>query len=364
MKHLLTIILILPVLYISCKGNGSETNSNNIDSINVEDSVIETTETTEYTPIVFIKQLGVDYEPYILRGDSLPSPSAEGFLLNTKEQYSLLNGVISYDFNLSSSASVSLLSVRLINDDMVFCQYKYSHGGMDEIYFAIYNVEGTLVDAMFAGNYWEEEESVGKLSDSTQLITKEHTLMHFNDSDNFVLVKEYKEWERNVDSFKDSTTFSTTIRIPYNIDAEGKINIAEINVSENGTFRAFAGPKGHWEWNLFEEMHVLRSYPFSDDSVLEKWDDIGKKVDGIMAEGFDLNVFEYVFLPRPEKVLKWIYDNRDTKSDRLLSSLNFYYTEVDESRKDIEGAIAKLDNPVIRAYFEALTESWKENNTY
>ena len=103
---------------------------------------------------------------------------------------------------------------------------------------------------------------------------------------------------------------------------------------------------------------ILTRYPYSDKKVLDRWNDLGNRIDVAPSESFDYHFFKYVFLPQPEKVLKWVYDNRDYKSMALIRPLGFYYTYTPQSRKIIDEAIARLGNPEMQAYYKEMTEQW------
>ncbi|WP_279167693.1 hypothetical protein, partial [Muribaculum intestinale] len=109
-------------------------------------------------------------------------------------------------------------------------------------------------------------------------------------------------------------------------------------------------------------MLSLTRYPYSDNKVLDRWDDLGNRVDAASSESFVDHFFKYVFLPQPEKVLKWIYNNRDYKSMTLTRPLGFYYTYTPQSRKIIDEAIARLDNPAMQTYYTEMTELWISND--
>ncbi len=67
-------------------------------------------------------------------------------------------------------------------------------------------------------------------------------------------------------------------------------------------------------------------------------------------------------MPQPEKVLKWVYDNRDYKSLSLTMPLGFYYRYTPQSRKIIDEAIARFDTTAIQTYYTEMTELWITND--
>ena len=353
MKHILTIILTVFALCISCKGKGSASTSNGSNPDSGKDMIAGNS-------FEFLEKLGRDYESLIAKNDSLPAPSDKDLLLTTKEQGALLRGIIEADFEISDTTSVYLVSVRQINDDVVLCQYKYLYSDMKDVYIATYNSDGALIDAMYVGNYWDKSDLVDTPSDSTELIYAEHTLIYFIADHEFTYTYEYKEIEHNINSDKDTTTYSQTISMCCSIEQDGKIAITspEIEMYEEGVFSLWIGSGSKDEWEKIAKIQTLTHYPYSDESVLEKWDSLGKEVDAAVAESFVFHFFNYVFMPQPEKVLRYVYENRDNKSLTLTMPLGFYYTSTPQNRKVIDTAIAKLDSHTMRKYYKELTELW------
>lgn len=353
MKKLLLIIIALSTLCISCKGKGTTSASND----NKHDSITEIYDSKSFE---FLRKLGIEEESLIAKDDSLPAPSDNDYLLTTKEQGGLLKGVITSDFNLSDTASVYLVSVRQITDNVVLCQYKYLFSDIEDVYIATYNFDGTFIDAMYAGNCWDKSDLLDNPSDSTELICAEHTLIYFITDHEFTYNYEYKEIEHNINNDEDTTTYSETVSMCCNIERNGKIVITspEAETYEEGVFRLWSGSDSKEEWDQVRKIQTLTRYPCSDETVLEQWDSLGNSVDAATAESFVFNFFNYVFMPQPEKVLRYIYENRDYKSLSLTMPLGFYYTYTPQSRKNIDAAIAKLDNPAMRAYYKRMTELW------
>jgi len=357
MKNLLLIIIALSTLCISCKGKGTTSASND----NKHDSITEIYDSKSFE---FLRKLGIEEESLIAKDDSLPTPSDRDYLLTTKEQGALLKGVITSDFNLSDTASVYLVSVRQINDNVVLCQYKYLFSDLEDVYIATYNTDGVLIDAMYAGNCWDKSDLVDNPSDSRELICAEHTLIYFIADHEFTYNQEYKEIEHNINTDEDTATYSEMVSMCCNIERNGKIVITspEAETHEEGVFRLWSGSDSKEEWDLNGKIQTLTRYPYSDESVLDKWDSLGNSVDGATAESFVFNFFNYVFMPQPEKVLKYIYENREYKSLSLTMPLGFYYTYTPQSRKNIDAAIARLDNPAMLAYYREMTELWLSND--
>ena len=356
MKHIFTIILTIFALCVSCKGKGaaSAPNANKPDSIK---------ELSVSNPFAFLEKLGIDYESLIAKEDSLPAPSDKDLLLTTKEQGALLKGVIDADFNISDTTSVYLVSVRQINDDVVLCQYKYLYSDIEDVYIATYNAYGALIDAMYSGNYWDKSDLADNPSDSTELISTEHTLIYFISDHEFTYTYNYKEIEHDINSDKDTTTYLQTISMCCNIEQNGKIAMTspEVETYEEGIFRKWSGSGGKLEWDLMGQILALSRYPYSDETVLEKWNSLGNIVDGAPAETFAYYFFNYVFMPQPEKVLRYVYENRGDKCLSLTMPLIFYYTNCPQSRKIIDTAIAKLDSTAMREYYKGMTELWVSN---
>lgn len=356
MKHILTIILTIFALCVSCKGKGDASASN----ANKPDSIKELS--ADY-PFAFLEKLGIDYEQFIAKDDSLPAPSDKDLPLTTKGQGVLLKGVIDADFEFSDTTSVYFVSVRQINDDIVLCQYKYLYSDMGDVYIATYNADGALIDAMYAGSYWDKSDLADNPSDSTELISTEHTLIYFISDHEFTYTYEYKEIEHNINSDKDKTTYLQTNSMSCNIEQNGKIAItsSEVETYEEGVFGLLIGSGGKDEWEKTAKIQTLARYPYSDETVLEKWDSLGNEVDAAVAESFVFHFFNYVFKPQPEKVLRYVYENRDNKFLSLTMSLGFYYTYSPQNRKVIDTAIAKLDSPAMHKYYKEMTELWISN---
>ena len=355
MKHILLIITAILILCVSCRGKGSASAS----SDTRHDSIAAIDDNRHFE---FLRKLGIEYESLIAKEDSLPAPSDRDFLLATPEQCSLLRGVITSDFTLSDTASAYLVSVRQITDNVILCQYKYLFSDAEDVYIATYDADGHLIDAMFTGNDWDKSDLLDNPSDSTELICAEHTLIYFIADHEFTYNYEYKEIEHNVNTDKDTTTYSQMASMTCNIEPNGKIDITMEDGYEDGVFRLRRGSDSKKEWKLMNEILSLTRYPYSDKHVLDRWNDLGNRVDAASYESFVYHFFKYVFLPQPEKVLKWVYDNRDYKSMTLTRPLGFYYTYTPQSRKIIDEAIARLDNPAMQTYYKEMTELWVSND--
>ena len=230
------------------------------------------------------------------------------------------------------------------------------------MYIATYDTDGHLIDAMFAGNDWDKSELAYNLTDSKELVSVDHTLVYFIGDHEFTHNHEYKEIEHNVNTDKDTTTYSQMASMTCNIEPNGKIDITMEDGYEDGVFRLCCGSDCKKEWKLMNDMLSLSRYPYSDNKVLDQWNELGNMVDAASSESFVDHFFKYVFLPQPEKVLKWVYDNRDYKSLSLTMPLGFYYTYTPQSRKIIDEAIARLDNPAMQAYYKEMTELWITND--
>ena len=313
-------------------------------------------------PFEFLRKLGIEYESLIAKDDSLPAPSNRDLLLTTPEQCSLLRGVITTDFTPSDTASAYLVSVRQITDNVILCQYKYLFSDTEDVYIATYDANGHLIDAMFTGNDWDKSEIAYDLTDSTELVSVNHTLVYFIGDHEFTYNHEYKEIEHNVNTDKDTTTYSQIASMTCNIEPNGNIDITMEDGYEDGVFRLRRGSYSKVEWKLMNNMLSLTRYPYSDNKVLDQWNELGNMVDAALAKSFVYHFFKYVFLPQPEKILKWVYNNRDNKSLSLTMPLGFYYTDTPQSRKIIDEAIARLDNPAMQAYYKEMTELWITND--
>ena len=357
MKHILLIITAILILCVSCRGKGSASAS----SDTRHDSIAAIDDNRHFE---FLRKLGIEYESLIAKEDSLPAPSDRDFLLATPEQCSLLRGVITSDFTLSDTASAYLVSVRQITDNVILCQYKYLFSDAEDVYIATYDADGHLIDAMFTGNDWDKSDLLDNPSDSTELICVDHTLVYFIGDHEFTYNHEYKEIEHNVNTDKDTTTYSETVSMCCNIERNGKIVITspEAETYKEGVFRPWSGSDSKEEWDQVRKIQTLTRYPYSDETVLEQWDSLGNSVDAATVESFIFNFFNYVFMPQPEKVLKWVYDNRDYKSLSLTMPLGFYYRYTPQSRKIIDEAIARFDTTAIQTYYTEMTELWITND--
>ena len=355
MKQILFILTTILTLCVSCRGKGSASASSNSrhDSIAAID---------DNRPFEFLRKLGIEYESLIAKDDSLPAPSDRDFLLTTSEQCSLLRGVITTDFAPSDTTSAYLVSVRQINDNVILCQFKYLFSDAEDVYIATYDADGHLIDALFAGNDWDKSEFAYDLTDSTELVFGDHTLVYFIGDHEFTYNHECKEIEHNINTDKDTATYSQIVSMTCNIKQNGKIDITMENGYEDGISRLWNGADGKREWNLMNDILTLTRYPYSDKKVLDRWDDLGNRFGAAPSESFDYHFFKYVFMPQPEKVLNWVYDNRDNKSLTLTSPLAFYYRYTPQSRKIIDEAIARLNNPAMQAYYKEMTELWITND--
>ena len=325
MKHILPIILLGLLVCISCRSKGSASESNN----EQYDSVVVTIDSLYSKPLGIFEKLGIECESLIKAGDT---------------------------------TSVHLVAIRQINDSVILCQYKYLFSDHEGVYIATYDTQGDLIDAMFAGNGWNRSAFLRNLSDSTELTSNNCTSINFLSDNEFTLSRAYKEIEHNVNNGQDATTYVKIISMIYSVDSDGKLIVTqpEADVYEEGIFRVWTGTDAKNEWDKIDDMQTLAMYPYSDEKVLDKWNDLGNQVDGALAESFESCFFEYVFILRPEKVLRWLYDNRGNNSQNLMMPLEFEYTNSPQNRQLIDAAIAKLDNPDMRAYFNEVLNSYEK----
>ncbi|MDE7385736.1 MAG: hypothetical protein K2N28_01210 [Muribaculaceae bacterium] len=355
MNRLHLIIILTLALCISCQGKRTASSAHE----GVQDSIVAT---GVKNPFGFLEKLGIDYELLIANGDTLPTPfDSSDCLLTTKEQGALLKGVISSDFDISKDTLVYLVAVRQINDNVILCQYNHRRY-FEDVYIATYNTDGVLIDVLFAGELGNKSFGDRILSDSIELRIVRHNQIHFIGNHEFTLTREYKELEYDTKSDRDTITYNKTISLTYNIESDGKIKMTlpDAEVCEDGVFRLWDREDGKKEWDLMDEIYTLNLYSFSDEKALERWNIIGKKADGAPAESVEYYFFIYVFKPQPQRVLKWLYDNRDDESITLPMHLEFEYTQDPQSREIIDNAIAQIDDKAMRAYFKALTAEWSK----
>lgn len=346
MNKILLILSALIALCISCNNKGSVSESKD----KFQDSLVDT---INNNPFNFLEKIGINYERLIVKKDTLPAPSVKDLILTKKEQSSLLKGIIAPIIENCDTLSVYLVAVRQINDDIVLCQYS-SYSDLKNVYIVTYNSDGVIIDAMFAGSTWNNADMVYNFSNSNELITNECTYLHFIGEHEFIICSNYEELETNAVSRNDSITYSETVSMTYNIEDDGKFKMTMIDKIEEGNFR-----HDKKEWDLTNEILILKLYPYSDEKILNFWNELGNRVDASTSESFDYHFFNYVFLPQSEKVLKWIYNNHDNKLLTLTRPLEFYYALLPQSRKIIDDAIDKLDNQTMQAYYKEMTELWK-----
>ena len=363
MKHLLPTIMIGFALFVACKVKGSESVTNMQVQVESQDTIKDTIiAADDSSAFSFLAKLGIDYKPLIAKGDTLPVPSAKNFRLTTKEQRSLLNGVIAESFDKTSKSPVRLVSVRQIYDDIVLCQYNfYRSKNLKCIYLATYNTKGVLIDAMFAGYRWGKYKSDNNnvnVRATVKLVTSGNESVYFIDNYQFISERDYKELVKDDNSGQDSTTYSKSISMTYNIEPDGKIKLHGIDESEDGVFR-YWGEYGKEEWDLYDEMQTISRYPYSDETLLEQWEKVGQKVDGAPAETFSIDFYRNICLPQPQRALKWIYKNRDIEFDPLRTCLESEYKYDKPSQDIIDAAISALEDTDMRAYYKNQTDKWK-----
>ncbi|MBD5366572.1 MAG: hypothetical protein HDR82_06130 [Bacteroides sp.] len=355
MNRLHLIIIAALALCISCQGKRTASSAHE----GVQDSIVAT---GVKNPFGFLEKLGIDYESLIANGDTLPTPSdSSDCLLTTKEQGALLKGVISSDFDISKDTLVYLVAVRQINDNVILCQYNHRRY-FEDVYIATYNTDGVLIDVLFAGDHWDDCCLGCYLPDSKVLSIINHSQIYFIGDHEFTLTRESKESEYDINSGRDTITYYRAISLTYNIEYDGKIKMTmpEAEVYEEGEIRVWFSLEYKEEFDLMDDIYTLNLYPYSDEKALERWNNIGKKADGAPSELVEYYFFIYVFKPQPQKVLKWLYDNRDDESITLPMHLKFEYTQDPQSREIIDNAIIQIDDKAMRAYFKALTTEWSK----
>ncbi|MDE6403299.1 MAG: hypothetical protein K2K86_05790, partial [Muribaculaceae bacterium] len=256
----------------------------------MQDSIVET---GVKNPFGFLEKLGIDYEPLIANGGTLPAPSDKDCLLTTKGQGALLKGVISSYFDISKDTLVHLVAVRQITDDVILCQYNHRCSNYQEVYIATYNTAGVLIDALFAGELGDKSFVARNLSDSIELRIVRHNQIHFIGDHEFTLTHEYKETEPDADSGQYKTIYCKIISLTYNIESDGRIKttLPEADVYEDGVFRRGRETWYKNEFDLMDEIYTLNLYPYSDEKALERWNSLGKIVDGAPAELFGYYFF-------------------------------------------------------------------------
>lgn len=351
MKNLITVVLIFLSLCISCKSK----NPAATDSENKPDSV---TLTHVNQPLEFLTNLGIKTDT-IIKFDSFPQYKSDiNIRLNRKQKHKLVREILAHDIYPDSiiKAKTTLVGLGVINENVAFCIYDIQYHNDRQGYIATYNSTGKIIDAVFIGEREKVYEPKEKLIDSTRLIASTKFATKFINPQQFTYSNQYKQIEHIIN--QDSITFLRDISMDYSIGNDGKIKLDKSDVKEDGIYRGWKSEK--YESDLYDEMIMLIRYPYSDETALERWNELGTRVDGAPAESFCYYFYKYVFVPQPQKVLRWIYDNRDLESPFLPMAIEDYYPYYKESKVFVDSEIAKLDNTAMRDYYKELKTRWVE----
>lgn len=358
MKHFILIIIGVLISLVSCTGR-----KNSVQSDNNVDSVKTVYGSKSYK---FLEALDI-YTATLLIVDSLPTPAPlYAHVLNQKQRQALLDGVIPQNFTTDEQATTYLVSIKAVNDSLVLIQYNVVFGDLSDNYLVLYDSNGKMIDAIFAGHHWDISDLEYNLSDTVELQSQHTTKVWFTSDNSFKVSDTYKEVEHNVNTEVSATTNLQQMTYTFHIAASGFKMDDDIDYIYKGEFRAWTGPEWKSRWKLYKHMQSLLWHPYSDSNVLDLWNELMNETysyidnDFMYFEIFLGTFYNYVFKLTPQRVLSWIYENRDIKSLSLTAPLGFHYRNVPKAKYEIDKALNDIDNAQMREYYKEPVEPWSK----
>lgn len=316
---------------------------------------------------MFLETLDIYIAPTLLVVDSLPTPDPlHANVIGRKQRQVLLDGVIPQNFITDEQATTYLESIKAVNDSLVLIQYNVVFSDLSDNYLVLYNSNGKMIDAIFAGHHWDISGLEYNLSDTVELQSKYTTKVWFTSDKSFKVRDTYEEIEHNVNSEVSATTNLQQNIYTFHITPSGFKMDDDIDYIDNGKFRAWIGPEWKSKWKLYKHMQFLLWHPYSDSNVLDLWNELGNETysysdnDITYFEIFLDTFYNYVFKLTPQRVLSWIYENRNIKSLSLTNPLGYHYRYVSKSKDEIDNAINGIDNSQMREYYKELVELWSK----
>lgn len=359
MKLFILIIIGVLISLVSCNGRKSSVQSdNNTDSIET---------VSDKQPYMFLETLDIYIDPTLLVVDSLPtSDPLHTNVIGRKQRQVLLDGVIPQNFITDENATTYLISIKAVNDSLVLIQYNVVFSDLSDNYLVLYDSNGKMIDAIFAGHHWDISDLEYNLSDTVELQSQHTTKVWFTSDNSFKVSDTYKEVEHNVNTEVSATTNLQQNIYTFHITPSGFKMDDDIYYIDKGEFRAWTGPELKSKWKLYKHMQSLLLHPYSDSNVLDLWNELGNETysysenDITYFEIFLDTFYNYVFKLTPQRVLNWIYKNRDIKSLSLTAPLGFHYRNVPKAKDEIDKAINGIDNSQMREYYKELVELWSK----
>lgn len=355
MKQLLLFILPFLILCLSCTDKKADQSTRVCvaDSVVVKtDSIVEKKYTIDPFPTI------VSNPDMVLSSDTLPYDSPRSQRLSGSMIRRFFCGVVADSlFQLDTiNTSYHLISTKKINEDVVLCQLQTKDQYSTYNYLATYNKSGKLVDAMYIWRmqYFETKD------DSTK--TSNYTDVRFSDANNFTLSYNYKEYELDRGASHNKPIYTEQDVMEYKISPSGIISLLKHTQHDEGVSRRIDHDSERCEWDLYRQMGILLSLPYSDNTKFERWNALAMKTDGAPSETLCYDVFYFVFMPQPEQTLAWIFQNRKLKDMMLEIAFCDYYTETAQIKAGVDACISKLKTPAMRNYFKQASKHWQEEN--
>lgn len=316
---------------------------------------------------MFLETLDIYIDPILLVVDSLPTPDPlHANVIGRKQWLALLDGVIPQNFITDEQATTYLVSIKTVNDSLIMVQYNVVFSDLSNNYIVLYDSDGKMIDAIFAGHHWDISELEYNLSDTVELQSQYTTKVWFTSDNSFNVSDTYEEIEHNVNSEVSTTTNLQQSIYTFHITPLGFEMDDNVDYIDTGEFRAWTGAEWKAKWRLYNYMQSLLWHPYSDNNVLDQWNELGNETysyidnDSTYFEIFLDTFYNYVFKLTPQRVLSWIYENRDIKSLSLTNPLGYHYRYVPKAKDEIDKAINDIDNSQMREYYKELVESWSK----
>ncbi|WP_279150966.1 hypothetical protein [Muribaculum intestinale] len=307
----------------------------------------------ECKTIDFGKKLGIDI---INISHEIDEVNDNDFLLNLNLRKKLLVHIVPEQYVANPDYSAYLCSIRQISDSTFLVEYGLMGFDIEAAYLASYTIDGLLKDSMFAGNCWNfgDAETIDD-ENGTERIYTTTTECDFLSPNTFNLTLKTRQSELEYNPEKETELYLFQAITKYSISDEGLLNILSTDIKEQGTFVG-------WEddpfFNDTVELNRIDMLPQSIPNKYSLYSLLGEKGGEIYELLLD-SIYNFAYAVNPNKMLNWIYDNKNKEVTTFLNALYDKYEKFDWARNSIRNQISLLDDIKKKDYFFSLIEEWE-----
>lgn len=307
----------------------------------------------ECKTVDFGKKLGIDITNISHEIDKV---NENDLLLSLNLRKELLTYIVPEQYTVDSDYSAYLCAIRQISDSIFLVEYGLMGFDIEAVYLASYTVDGRLKDSMFAGNCWNfgDAETIDD-EKGTERIYTTTTECDFLSRNTFNLTLKTRQCEIEYNPEKETELYLFQEITKYGISEDGLLNVLSTEIKEHGTF---AGWEDDPFFNDSVELNRIDMLPQSMPNKYSLYSLLGEKGGEIYELLLD-SIYKFAYAVNPNKVLNWIYDNKNNDVTTFLNALYDKYENFDWARNSIRNQISLLNDIKRENYFFSLISEWE-----